>query len=148
MSKNKKLVVPSGLLFLPLVGNYYRPASAQAMMRKAVDGDLVFLKRDPFNPKDSQAIKVLSANPDGRVLTLLGFVQRHIASRLSNFLAEDKSFDNTDYVLALVKTCASTEFEMTPFGVTDAGGVVRALEHHTVDRSSFETIVNKLRAAA
>lgn len=145
MSKSKRLAVPPDLLYLPLVGNYYRPTSAQVLMRKSKDDDLVFLKRDPNNPKDSNAVKVYVADGKVGTLTLLGFVQRHAAARLTYHLSKNPEFAVDDFVLALVKTCPDTEFEMTPFGIIDKTGVMRAVAHHADNRMPFASIVQKVR---
>ncbi len=64
------------------VGMYFRGESAVAMADALQPGDTVTLERDPMNPYDPNAVKVLVGDE------WIGFVQREVAAFLSHYMDE------------------------------------------------------------
>lgn len=78
-----RLDLPSELCCLPLVGAYYRGESAKKVLKSmSSDINLVFLKAEPSNPYDSNALKVIYSTKRIHI----GYVQRHGALKLNRFL--------------------------------------------------------------
>ena len=59
-----------------VVGLFYRPASARVAVEELRPGDLVTLEREPDNPHDAYAIKVLSGSVH------IGYIPRELAAYL------------------------------------------------------------------
>ena len=142
-----KLEVPSELRRIPLVGNYFRPPPSQQLLGLADEYDLVFLKRDPNNPKDANAIKILKQ--DDKVLVLLGFAQRHAALRLTNFLKVVPNFLPGDYVVAGLHLLpcaknANQEYEVVPFGVTGAADTAEMIRRYADSRDRYEVLIKSI----
>lgn len=136
-----KLEVPSELLHIPLVGNYFRAPASQKLLAAAKQFDLVFMRRDPMNPKDANAVKMLI--PDGPQMTLVGFAQRHSALRLTNFLKAVPNCLPEDYVVGGLGILGK-EHEVIPFGVTGKNDVAEMIRRYAESRGRYETLIKSL----
>ncbi len=87
-----------------LTGVSFRPADAKEAAYNLRGGDMVRLERDPENPHDSNAIKVIFS--DGLIEHFVGFVERGVASRLARWL--DEGYEYEGQVIQLM------ESKMTP----------------------------------
>ena len=64
----------------PIVGNNYRPIEAQVAFRNLRDGDELFLKRDPHNQFDPNAVEVHTAEH------FIGFIPKNMNEALAEHL--------------------------------------------------------------
>jgi len=68
------------------VGMHFRPPEARAMAEALLPGDTVQLEREPFNPHDSNAIKVMLHE------THIGYVAANQAIFVASYMDEGHEF--------------------------------------------------------
>lgn len=61
-------------------GTSFRPIEAKAFVNSVEDGTVLILQREPSNPHDENAIKVLSPDPDN---IHIGYVAKEVAAELA-----------------------------------------------------------------
>lgn len=61
-------------------GTQFRPIEAKAFVNEVEEGTVLTLQREPSNPYDENAIKVLSPDPDA---IHIGYVAKEIAAEIA-----------------------------------------------------------------
>jgi len=67
---------------LKIVGTQFKSRESQALFKAATDGTTVIFARDPLNPYDSNAVKVLMLQAGTTALKDVGFVAKEQAAEL------------------------------------------------------------------
>jgi hypothetical protein len=76
-----------------IVGNSYRPVENRRLLNESEENTVCFLRPDPYNPFDSNAVKVYMLNTAGE-LKHIGFISKSMAYQLSIDSAFKHVFDD------------------------------------------------------
>lgn len=142
MSKMQRLTVPSELLHIPLVGNYFRSSSAQQLLKHGKGERLCMMRHEPTNAHDSNAVRIMMPQKD--VLVLVGYAQRHMAAKLVAFMKKRSDYDPTDWLTGMVKHVSREDYEVIPFGLIGKDDVLKMIGLFERDKPKYIEGVNKL----
>ena len=82
------------VLLFELAGLYYGPKKAKERARELMSNESVFLKKDPTNPHDPNAIRVYSYDD-----VHLGYVPKYLCSEILEYMdRENASIAYVDYI--------------------------------------------------
>lgn len=82
------------VLSFELAGLYYRPKKVKERAKELMSNESVFLKKDPTNPHDPNAIRVYSYDD-----VHLGYVPKHLCSEILEYMdRENASIAYVDYI--------------------------------------------------
>ena len=80
------------LMKLKIVGTQFKLKESQLLFKTAKIGDPMILRRDPMNPYDSNAIKVLMIQPDSDAFKDVGFIAKEQAAIVSEEWPNDVKY--------------------------------------------------------
>lgn len=137
-----KVAFPTGLMRLPLVGSWYRSSYSRDLLEASPDNTLVFMEREPGNNHDTNAIKInISNGKTFNKIYFAGYMQRHFAARMVKFLADQKDWNESDYVVGILKRLGK-DFEVIPFGICGHNDCSSIMQKFYTDSTVSSQIIN------